>query len=95
MKADTPALIVARPGRLRDAWRALLMATPLIGKVHQADDELSALGLVESVQPQLILLDSDMADGAPWRLLQQIKADHPECGSVVLVCRIKDRKSVV
>ena len=91
MTTDTPALIVARPGRLRDAWRALLMATPLIGQVHQADDGPSALGLVESVQPQLVLLDSDMADGAPWRLLQQIKADHPECGSVVLVCSLQAR----
>jgi len=91
MKTDTPALIVARPGRLRDAWRALLMATPLIGHVHQADDEPSALGLVESVQPQLVLLDSDMADGGPWTLLQQIKADHPECGSVVLVCNLQER----
>jgi DNA-binding NarL/FixJ family response regulator len=90
-KVKSPALIVARPGRLRDAWRALLMATPLIGQVHLADNEASALGLIESVQPQLVLLDSDMAAGGPWALLQQIKADHPECGSVVLVCNLHER----
>jgi DNA-binding NarL/FixJ family response regulator len=91
MKTNTPALIVARPGRLRDAWRALLMATPHIGQVHQADDEPSALRLVESLQPQLVLLDSDLAEGGPWTLLQQIKANYPQCGSVVLVCNLRER----
>jgi DNA-binding NarL/FixJ family response regulator len=91
MKTKTPALIVARPGRLRDAWRALLMATPLIGQVYQADDEPSALSLVESVRPQLVLLDSEMADGGPWALLQRLKAGYPQCGSVVLVCNLQER----
>jgi DNA-binding NarL/FixJ family response regulator len=91
MKTDTPALIVARPGHLRDAWRALLMATPLIGQVHQAGDAPSALGLLESIAPRLVLLDSDMGEGGPWTLVQQIKADHPESRSVVLVCNLQEQ----
>ena len=91
MKPGSPALIVARPGHLRDAWRALLMATPLIGQVHQADDGPSALGLVESLRPGLVMLDSNLPQGGPWTLLQQIKADHPASSSVVLVCNLQEQ----
>ncbi len=91
MKTGTPALIVARPGHLRDAWRALLMATPLIGQVHQADDEPSALSVVQSLRPRLVLLDSNLPQGGPWTLLQQLKTDHPGSRSVVLVCNLGEQ----
>lgn len=91
MKTNTPSLIVARPGHLRDAWRALLMATPFIGQVYVADDEASALELVKSVEPRLVLLDSDMPEDGPWTLLRHIKEDHPLCKSVVLVCNLQQQ----
>lgn len=87
----TPVLIVARPGRLRDAWRALLMAAPYIREVYQADDATSAFVLVERHRPHLVLLDSELGNGEPWILLSRIKAAHPTCGSVVLVCNSQQR----
>jgi DNA-binding NarL/FixJ family response regulator len=78
------ALIIAPPGRLRDAWRALLIATPGIRKVYVADGVDGALDLVRVRRPGLVLLEGDLRSGRTAALVRRIKAEQPDCRCIVL-----------
>jgi DNA-binding NarL/FixJ family response regulator len=78
-------LIVARPGRLRDALSALLTTIPRLKIVGQADDGPSALKMVAERHPTLVLLDSTLPDDEVKVMLGQIKAERPQTRCIVLV----------
>ncbi len=77
-------LIVARPGRLRDALNALLTTIPRLEIVGQADDDSSALKMVTQRRPTLILLDSTLPGEEVEVVLAQIKANWPQTRCIVL-----------
>jgi DNA-binding NarL/FixJ family response regulator len=77
-------LIVARPGRLRDALRALLATLPQLEIVGQADNGFSALKLVAERRPSLILLDTTLLDDEVKALVSQVKANWPQTRCLVL-----------
>lgn len=79
-----PTLIVARPGRLRDALRALLNTLPRLQIVGQADDGPSALKMLSERQPTLVLLDSTLPDDEIKALLSQVKAHRLQPRCIVL-----------
>jgi DNA-binding NarL/FixJ family response regulator len=78
------ALVVARPGRLRDGWRALLLATGPIARVSLADDTSMAMCLAGALSPKLALVDMEAFGSEALALLVQIKAQHPTCRCVAL-----------
>ena len=53
-------LIVAKPSSLQVSLRALLLAMPQVGVVHEADDLSAALQMELEPQPALVLLDGDV-----------------------------------
>lgn len=77
-------LIVARPGRLRDALGALLTTIPGLRIVGQADDGPSALKMVAEHHPTLVLLDSTLPDDEVKTVVRQIKAHWPQLRCIVL-----------
>jgi DNA-binding NarL/FixJ family response regulator len=77
-------LIVARPGRLRDALSALLTTIPQLEIVGQADDGFAALKMVAERRPTLILLDSTLPDYEVKATLNQLKAYWPQIRCLVL-----------
>ncbi|HSJ58369.1 MAG TPA: hypothetical protein VLC95_14395 [Anaerolineae bacterium] len=85
MHQPVAALIVAEPGRLRDAWRALLLAVPGISQVTMANDAAAAVGLLELRHPTLVLVDGDLPGGAV-PLLGQIKRLQPGARCILLAC---------
>ncbi len=84
MKSQTSALIVAKPGPLRDSLRVLLTAIPLMGTVQQADDGSTALLVGARRSPALVLLDEDLPEGKLVRTLEQIRAAWPQARCIVL-----------
>jgi DNA-binding response OmpR family regulator len=91
MQSGAMALIVARPDRLSDGWRALLLATPRIAGVRQAHDTASALKTVQALDPDLVLLDADAFGEMTWALLDQIKAKVLHCCCIALICSVHQR----
>jgi len=89
MKNHTPALIVARPGRVRDGLQALLTTVPQIGTVDLADDGPSALRMVRRRHPALVLLDINLHDDEVSTLLRQIKARWPQTRCLVLADSVR------
>lgn len=78
------ALIVAKPGPLRDGLRALLTAMPQIGAVDMASDVPSALRTVFEHSPTLVLLDSDLTNGEVWLTVRRAKAKWPQAWCIFL-----------
>jgi DNA-binding NarL/FixJ family response regulator len=77
-------LIVARPGRLRDGWRALLLSMPQIESVSLADDTATALRLARIQRPKLTLIEVEPFGDEAWSLIKQMTAEQPDCLSIVL-----------
>ncbi len=84
MKSDMSALLVARPGRVRDGLQALLTATPQIAMIDQADDGSSVLRFVGEHHPSLVLLDTDLPNDSVWAMLRTIKTVWPQTLCLVL-----------
>ena len=76
-------LIVAPPGRLRDALQVMVRAVPQIGHTVQANDALAVLRAAER-SPALVLLDADLPGNEAWTVLPQIKARWPQTRCIVL-----------
>ena len=89
---DATALIVARPGELRDGLKALLAATGKIGRISQADDTPAALEIIGQLCPQVTVLDWNIPGGEVLTLLQRIKAECPETKCLVLADGVEQQR---
>lgn len=85
MSTPVSALIIAKPGQLRDGLQTLLQAIPQIGAVAQADDGGAALVAVAQCLPALILLDFDLPDGEALTTLSRLKSQWPHICCIALV----------
>lgn len=85
------ALIVAGPGRWRDAAEALLKSLRPIAWVEHAEDEQSALKVFTEHLPALVLLDAGLPNGQAWSFLRRMKAKWPEPRCIVLVATAEQR----
>jgi DNA-binding response OmpR family regulator len=86
---------VAPPGRLSEGWRALLLATPQIAAVQQIYDVSATLERVETLAPDLVLLDAEFLDKSAWVILGQIKDTCAHCCCIVLVCSARYRQQAL
>ena len=77
-------LIIARPGRLRDALRALIATIPQLEIVDQVEDSAAALKMITEQHPTLILMDSSLPDNEVKAMLEQIKAERSQTYCIVL-----------
>ena len=88
----TAALIVAKPGPLRDGLRALMTATPQIEAVEEVEDISLALRVVFEHCPDLVVLDSDLANGEVWMTVRRTKARCPGVRCIVLANDIQQNQ---
>ena len=78
------ALIVAKPGPLRQGLRALVSSIPGIEVLGESGDSSSALETIGRSRPDLILVDANLPQGDAWRTLRQTKENWPQIRCVVL-----------
>jgi DNA-binding NarL/FixJ family response regulator len=77
MAALTVALVVAKPGPLRESLHALLMALPAVHSIHTIDDLHLALDWQTQVPPTLIFLDGDLFNGNDYSTVQRAQTQWP------------------
>ena len=77
-------LVVARPGLVQDGLQALLTAIPDMDALEPAQDGSSALDSLKSHHPNLVILDSSLAEGELCRMLKQIKEGWPDIRCIVI-----------
>jgi DNA-binding NarL/FixJ family response regulator len=78
------ALLVVKPGPLRDALRTLIDTIPQIATVQEAQDRSSAMDMVAEYSPDLVLLDAGLPNGGAWLTVKQIKDGWPQSRCVVM-----------
>ena len=81
----TLALIVARPGPLRDSLQALITTLPQLEIVAEASDPSALLRMGDSIRPDIVLLDASLPEGEVWPALKQIQEEWAETRTIVLV----------
>ena len=92
MNDKISALIIAKPGPLRNGLHAFLTAIPRIGTVTAVDDVASALQTDTGNLTAFVLLDSAAYDGGTAEAVRQVRARWPETGCIVLVDDIQQQR---
>ena len=84
-KQVTLALIVARPGPLRNSLQALMTTMPQIEVLAETSDPSALLRMGAGMQPDVVLVDADLPKEQVWPALQHINEKWCQCRSIVLV----------
>ena len=81
----TLALIVAKPGPLRNSLQALMTTMPQIEIVAEANDPSALLRMGGRIQPDIVLLDASLPENEHWAALRQIQETWSQARTIVLV----------
>lgn len=86
------ALIIAKPGPLRDGVQALMTAMPQIATVYETSDLSSALVMVFDRRPALVVLDSGLGKGEIRPAVRRVKARWPQARCVFLADDVEQQQ---
>ena len=78
MKKITLALVITKPGHLRNGLQSLLRTIPQIEIIAEAQEISVLLKMSEEVNPELIFLDACIIDDANWTAIIKLKAEWPK-----------------
>ena len=93
-KQVTLALIVARPGPLRNSLQALMTTIPQIEILAETSDPSALLRMGAKIQPDVVLLDASLPEEQVWPALRHIKEEWCHNRSIVLVEDSQQRQMV-
>lgn len=79
------ALIVAKPGVLRNSLFSLINTLPQIEIVAECRDMPSLLRMGSKIQPDLLLMETDLPESHVHESLEQINREWPATRTVLLV----------
>ena len=91
-RGDMIALLVVRPGPLRDGLNALLSAMPEIRMVAQAEDIDAALSFLARQCVELVLIKLDTGDRRLLGPVMEMRALCPDTRVVALIEDERDRQ---
>lgn len=79
------ALIIAKPGALRNSLFSLLATVPQIDIIAGSVGMPSASSMSAQMQPNLVLIESDLPGGQVGKTLAEIQRDWTKARTMVLV----------
>lgn len=88
------AMLVARPGPLRESLRALVSAIPFTD-TFVVEDATAALDDLQRCHPALVVVDFDPADPGTWRLLDALFAQRPAVRHVFMVDTVEEQRQAL
>ena len=88
---EASALIIARPGPLRDGLQALVDTMPLIRALNVLNDVSSALGGETGGSPALVLLDADLSNDRVWLTVRRVKRKWPRARTIILAGSVEQQ----
>jgi DNA-binding NarL/FixJ family response regulator len=94
MESCAWALLVAKPGPLRDSLRALISAIPFT-ETSVAEDATAALDRLWQCHPALVVVQYDPADPGTWRLLHALGSQRPPGRHIFLVNSVEEQRLVL
>ena len=93
-KRVTLALVVARPGPLRNSLLALMTTMPQIEILAETSDPSALLRMGTEIQPHVVLLDADLPEEQVCAALRQINKEWSQTRSIVLVKDSQQQQTV-
>jgi DNA-binding NarL/FixJ family response regulator len=84
-KQVTLAVVVARPGPLRNSLQTLMTTMPQIEILAETTDPSALLRMGADIQPDVVLLDASLPEEQVWAALRQVKEEWSHTRSIVLV----------
>ena len=93
MNKITLALVITRPGHLRNGLRSLLRTVPQIEIIAEAHDPSVLLKMREEIRPELIFIDASILDEANWMAITKLKAEWPQTRVLVLTENDQQRRT--
>ncbi len=91
MEACVWAMLVARPGPLRDSLRALVSAIPFT-ETMVVDDASAAIAHLEQCHPALVIVDFDPADVTVWQVVDLLAKQRPSGRHVFITETVEDQR---
>ncbi|HAY84220.1 MAG TPA: hypothetical protein DCY42_04640 [Chloroflexi bacterium] len=92
MKKITVALVITKPGHLRNGLQSLLRTVPQIEIIAEAQDTSVLLKMSDELHPELILLDASIFEESSWNAISKFKAEWPQ--TVILVLTENDQQGL-
>lgn len=93
MNKITLALVITKPGHLRNGLLSLLRTIPQIKIIAESHDPSVLLKMRDEIHPDLILLDASAFDEVEWTAILKLKAEWPETTILVLTENEKQNQS--
>ena len=93
-KQVTLALIVARPGPLRNGLQALMTTMPQIEVLAETSHPAALLRMGAEIRPHVVLLEASLPEEQVWAAVRQIKSEWSQTRSIVLVEDSQQQKAV-
>jgi DNA-binding response OmpR family regulator len=94
MESCVWAMLVARPGPLRDSLRALVSAIPFTD-AFVVENASAALDNLHQCHPALVVVDFDPADASTWPLMDALSAQSPAVRHIFLVDTVEEQRLVL
>lgn len=88
------AMLVAKPGPLRDSLRALVSAIPFTD-TFVVESATAALDDLQRCHPALVVVDLDRTDAGLWRLLGALSKQEPPVHHIFLVDTVEEQRLVL
>jgi len=90
LKKINLALLISKPGHLRNGLQSLLRTVPQIEIIAEAHDPSVLLQMSDELHPELILLDASIFEESSWFAITKFKAEWPQ--TVILVLTENDQQ---
>jgi len=89
------ALVVAKPGLMRNSLLAFLRATPGVDIVALVDNSKAAIQLARALRPAVLLVDTNLAENGVLGMLRQLRIEQPALRSIVLSESIAEQQQSI
>ena len=93
MNKITLALVITKPGHLRNGLQSLLRTIPQIEITAESHDPSVLLKMSGEIHPELILLDAGLLAEMDWSAISNLKTEWPETTILILTETEKQNQS--
>jgi len=80
----TLALVISKPGHLRNGLQSLLRTVPQIKIIAESQEPSNLLDICNEIHPDLIIIDASIFEESNWTAIIKIKSEWPQTKIVVL-----------
>ena len=84
MEKITLALVITKPGHLRNGLQSILRTVPQIEVIAESHDPSVLVRMSDEIHPDLILVDAEVIEDPEWTAISKLKGEWPQTTILVL-----------